>query len=353
MSNLRICVIGAGNITNTRHIPAIRRTKGAQLAGAISDKEGNLTRTQKTYAQITNSLLLDRGRDLREQLAGCAWFMQGVDAVVIGTPPKDHFALTRACLQLGKHVLVEKPMMLDVEQCDEVMAIAQERGLVLNVMHSFQFATKLALMHERAAAGAYGEIQSVVEIQLSNRDRRLPVWYDDLPLGLFYDEAAHFFYTAMRIGGDLHDIVPHAQFCDNMNTPRHLEIQLRAGDLPVQMYMNFNSPVCEWTCMILGTQKIAIYDFFKDILIVADNDGQHLAANVLKTSLQYSWGFWKGFARSGFSMVTGRQLYGHDGAMAAFVRAVATGEGSPLISAESGRKVVAAMNAVVSGVQRA
>ena len=51
-------------------------------------------------------------------------------------------------------------------------------------------------------------------------------------------------------------------------------------------------------------KKIAIYDYFKDILIVLDNDNQHLAKDVLKTSLNFTAKFWAGFIKNGFKMVS-------------------------------------------------
>lgn len=100
--------------------------------------------------------------------------------------------MVRACLLLNKHVLVEKPMMMSVNECDEVMEIAHRNKRILQVMHSFQFSKGMEEMYSRYKSGEFGELKSILELQLTNRDRRLPVWYNELPLGLFYDEAAHF-----------------------------------------------------------------------------------------------------------------------------------------------------------------
>lgn len=349
---INICIIGAGNISNTRHIPAIRKTPGLRIVGIISNDPQKLRRTKESNPDIQNEFLYEclPEEDGRTVLARCQWFMENVDAVVIGTPPKQHYPLVKACLQLGKHVLVEKPMMMNVEQCEETLQLAREQGLVLNVMHSFQFASGMLKLGELVKQGKLGQLESIVELQLSNRQRRLPVWYNDLPLGLFYDEAAHFFYSAINFGdGPLQVRNAHAQFNPSgENTPKFLEAQLLAGTVPVQMFMNFNSPICEWGLLLLGTEKIAIYDYFKDILILMDNDQLHLAKNVLKASLQFSWGFWKGFVKNGVKMVSKRLFYGHDLAIEKFVEAIKTGTSDPRISAERGRDVVRAMNEVVA-----
>lgn len=352
MNKLRICVIGAGNITNTRHIPAILKNKSCELVGVISDMQEKIERTNKKY-NIKNTLVIDHDKDIMNQLKACSWFMEGVDAVVIGTPPKQHFPLVKATLILKKHTLIEKPMMMDMKESEEVVAIAKKNNVILNVMHSFQFSKGMMEISKRFESGEFGKIESIVELQLTNRKRRLPKWYNDLPLGLFYDEAAHFFYGAMRFGnGELQVKNAHAQFNNkNENTPKFLQVQLQSGDVPVQMFMNFNSPICEWGLMLLCEKKIVIYDYFKDIVIVLENDGEHLAKNVLKTSLSFTIQFWLGFIKNGFKMVTNNLLYGHDVVINYFIEAINTGISRPEIDSAIGTKVVKAMNEVVELVE--
>ena len=50
-------------------------------------------------------------------------------------------------------------------------------------------------MDKLLKSGELGKIESILELQLTNRNRRLPSWYDELPLGLYYDEAAHFSWS--------------------------------------------------------------------------------------------------------------------------------------------------------------
>lgn len=347
---IRTCIIGAGNISNTRHIPAIMKNKTFHLVGTISNDE-NKIRDTNAKNKIPNALLVDTIGDIYTQLSACSWFMEQVDAVVIGTPPMQHFNMVKACLQLNKHVLVEKPMMMTVSECDEVIALSQERKLVLNVMHSFQFASGILQLEKHFMSGEFGKLESILEIQLSNRKRRLPKWYNELPLGLFYDEAAHFFYTAVRFGGQLSVVNARAFFNNGENTPKALQAQIMAGEIPVQMIMNFNAPICEWGFLLICEKKIAIYDYFKDILIVLDNDNMHFAPDILKTSVWFTLSFWKGFIVNGFRMLTGHLLYGHDIVIREFGLAITEGKEDSRICAQLGREVVLAMNRVVELVK--
>jgi len=259
-----------------------------------------------------------------------------------------HLCMTKACLLLGKHVLVEKPMMMSVSECDEVIILAANQKKILNVVHSFQFSNGIIKLDKLIKRDLLGKISSILEIQYSNRDRRLPKWYNELPLGLFYDEAAHFFYSAIRFGGDLKiDSVNVQKSKIEGNTPCHMSVQAYAGNTPLQMYMNFDAPVCEWHLYLMGAKKMAIYDYFKDILILIDNDKQHLALDILRTSFQYSLGYWIGFINNGLRMLTGNLLYGHDKVIKEFTSAIISMNNSPFLSAELGKKVIIAMNNVI------
>lgn len=351
MDKIKVCIIGAGNISNTRHIPAILKNDAMHIVGVLSDEQKKIDRTLKNHPVLKGckTLKIDLQRNIYEQLKNCEWFSKNVDAVVIGTPPKQHYPMAKASLELKKHVLVEKPMMMNKEECEETLSLAQRNNLVFYVMHSFQFSNGMIKLYERYNRGEFGKLKSILEIQLTNRDRRLPVWYNELPLGLYYDEAAHFFYSARKFGGKLTVLNAHAVFNEgDDNTPRFLEAQLKAGDIPVQMYMNFNSPICEWGLILIGEKKIAIYDYFKDILIVLNNDNQHYAKDVLRTSLSFFGQFWAGFIKNGFSMIRGKLLYGHDECIKRYSMAIMGQNKCFELSGELGKEVVEAMNEVIN-----
>ena len=344
---LNICIIGAGNISNTRHIPAVKRNKGFKLFGVMSDSESKIQRTLKN-TPIPNHFVINNSEPITDQIQKCDWFISHIDAVIIGAPPRQHFDLVKAALLCGKHVLVEKPMTMNKEEADEVINIAKEKNLVLNVMHNFQFANGFKKLLKLLEQNDGGKIISILETQFTNRQRRLPVWYNELPLGLYYDEAAHFVYSAIKIGGPITIQKSYAvKSPDGGNTPLYLSVQASAGKIPVNMYMNFSSPLCEWTISVFCEKKLYIYDYFKDILIIEDNDNEHLAKDVLKTALQHSYHFWKGFFINGLRMATGNLLYGHDEVVERFRLAITEGKIEEFLTGELGRDVVLAMNKTV------
>lgn len=64
-------------------------------------------------------------------------------AVVIATPNATHYTITRAALEAGKHVLVEKPLALRTEECKELNRLARRKGLFLGVEYTYTFSPAL------------------------------------------------------------------------------------------------------------------------------------------------------------------------------------------------------------------
>ena len=81
-----------------------------------------------------------------------------VDAVVIATPASTHRALVQAALESGHHVLVEKPMALDVAGCDALCALAASSGRVLMVGYTFLYNAGVRKMKECMASEQFGQV---------------------------------------------------------------------------------------------------------------------------------------------------------------------------------------------------
>lgn len=65
--------------------------------------------------------------------------LSGVDAITIASPAPSHFDIARAALSAGRHVYVEKPLAMTVAEADELIALAEENGLILQVGHQERF----------------------------------------------------------------------------------------------------------------------------------------------------------------------------------------------------------------------
>ena len=163
-------------------------------------------------------------------------------------------------------MLTEKPFTMTVEEGEELVALAREQGRVLAVVHNFQFARSVLRLRRWMEQGRIGQLRAVWAIQLSNPARRLPTWFDELPFGLFYDESPHLIYmTRALAGGDLEpvSVTVHPSTRGLENTLAQIDAQMRSGEVPVSIQMNFEAPVSEWHVAAIGDRGIGTVDLFR------------------------------------------------------------------------------------------
>ncbi|MDH3398056.1 MAG: Gfo/Idh/MocA family oxidoreductase [Acidimicrobiia bacterium] len=86
-----------------------------------------------------------------------------VEAVMISaTPETTHHPMTKAALQAGKHVLLEKPIALTLDEADELIELAGRKGLKFTIGYSQRFNAKQALVKRSLGDGTLGEPVSVL-----------------------------------------------------------------------------------------------------------------------------------------------------------------------------------------------
>ena len=133
MRELRVGVIGVGSL-GQHHARIYAGLHDVKLV-AIAD------RNKARAAKIATRYHCSAATDFQ------AWIAQ-VEAVSVAVPTCWHHAITRKCLEAGVHVLVEKPMTTTVEEAEDLVRIASEKALTLQVGHIERFNPAL-----RAALG--------------------------------------------------------------------------------------------------------------------------------------------------------------------------------------------------------
>ncbi len=84
-----------------------------------------------------------------------------IDAVIIASPAATHAALGRAALEAGKHVLIEKPFVLDPADGEPLVQLAESRGQVLMVGHLLRFHPYFLRLENLVETGDLGKVQYV------------------------------------------------------------------------------------------------------------------------------------------------------------------------------------------------
>jgi predicted dehydrogenase len=118
-----------------------------------------------------------------------------LDAIVIATPVKFHHALAQKSLLAGKHTFIEKPMAASSAECENLIEIAESKGLVLMVDHTFLFSSAVRKIAELVRAGDIGDIRYI-------NSRRLNLGLFQKDINVAWDLAPHDISIILHILGE-------------------------------------------------------------------------------------------------------------------------------------------------------
>ena len=140
-SPLRIGVIGYG-YWGPNLVRNFAEVDGAEVRGVADARDARLALVRRRYPAI--SVTTDAARLINDR---------EIDAVVVATPVSSHYALVRAALQAGKHVLVEKPLAGSAAESQELVALAKAKRLTLMVDHTFIYTSAVQKLKELTTHG--------------------------------------------------------------------------------------------------------------------------------------------------------------------------------------------------------
>ncbi len=177
MTNVRWGLIGCGDIAKKRVAPALRDLLKVDFVAvnranfALAEEFARTFGARKWYA------------DWRELLAD-----PEIDAVYIATPVDLHAKQTIAAAEAGKHVLCEKPMALNVADCDRMIAACAANNVKLGIAYYRHFYPVIARVKEIIASG---EIGQTVLANINAFE------WNDMQKG----DARYWFFTPEKSGG--------------------------------------------------------------------------------------------------------------------------------------------------------
>lgn len=145
MEQVRIGVIGLGIMGELY----VRIYAAHPLARVVAVSSRRQSRVDEIKAQYS----VESGyTDYRQMLE-----RPDLDAVVVATPDADHYAPARAALESGKHVFVEKPFTTSIAEADDLIRIANSRGLKIQVAFNHRWLSPYQQAKTAIAKGEIGE----------------------------------------------------------------------------------------------------------------------------------------------------------------------------------------------------
>jgi predicted dehydrogenase len=131
-------------------------TAGARVV-AVADAQGDRARNLAERFGVANVYT-----DAAELIAD-----PDVELVVVATPSRTHYTLTRDAIDAGRHVLVMKPMTTNVEDAQDLLERATAKGVMLAVDHTFVYTPAVRMMRDMVRDGDLGEIYYIDSVRIN------------------------------------------------------------------------------------------------------------------------------------------------------------------------------------------
>lgn len=127
-----------------------------------------------------------------------------IELVIVNTPSYLHYDMTKAALKAGKHVVVEKPFTANIEEGEELMALANEKKMVLSVYHNKRFEGIFKTIEVLLEEKKLGDLRKFEMAWHRYRPEIGPKkWKEnDMPAaGLLYDLGSHMIDQCLQLFG--------------------------------------------------------------------------------------------------------------------------------------------------------
>jgi len=334
---LKVGVIGPGWVAINRHIPSFIRDPRIKIIGVASA-------SMKSAEAVARRFAIPQFYDNAEEL-----LKQALDIVDICTPPFVHHEMVIKAAEAGCHIFVEKPFAMNSTEAEEMIDVVRRNNIKICVSHNFLFSHSMNRARMLRDSNRLGRVTGAIAFQMSNLKRRLPEWYPLLPGGLFFDESPHMLYSILEFLGDVSVMWADTEKWEgNLQPLSRVEalMESKSNDATSYLRFTFNAPRDEWILVIMGTKRVVLLDFFRDIIVELDEGGQHTPFEVLADTLSFIGQTAKKTIQSGFRLLGNRLYFGHDELIRCFIDAVENNAESP-VTAEQGKKVIELMEQIL------
>jgi UDP-2-acetamido-3-amino-2,3-dideoxy-glucuronate N-acetyltransferase len=178
-----------------------------------------------------------------------------IQGVVIATPAETHFSMVREALLSGKHVFVEKPLVLQEREGEELIAIAKDNNLVLMVGHLLQYHPIFMHLKQLAVSGELGRINYIYSHRLNlgkiRREENILWSFAPHDISMILSLAGEEPESVMTTGGNY----LHKKIADVTTT--HLEF---ASGLRSHIFVSWLHPFKDQKLVVVGDRKMAVFD---------------------------------------------------------------------------------------------
>jgi predicted dehydrogenase len=213
METVRVGLVGSGFVTGI-HAEALRGLAGVEVVGVASPTPGHAER-----------FAAERGIPFHATDLRALCDRKEIDLLVLGLPNDLHAEAVVTAAEAGKHVVVEKPMALNLAECDRMIAACERAGVMLGYAEELCFAPKYVRLKQMVDEGAFGRIHLVK--QSEKHDGPHAAWFYDTSRsggGVTMDMGCHaiefFRWMLGRDGRKAEVVAAYAQMSTNVHNDK-------------------------------------------------------------------------------------------------------------------------------------
>jgi scyllo-inositol 2-dehydrogenase (NADP+) len=189
---VRVGLIGFGLAGQAFHAPVIRGVPGMELACILERHTNN---AKERYPEVRVARTLD------EMLSD-----KTIGLCVVATPNDTHFSYTKACLEAGRDVVVDKPLTPTLKEAEGLVRLAAERGRLLTVYQDRRWDGAFLTVKKLVASGALGAVAEYeARFDRFRLDSKPNAWREqpDFPAaGVLWDLGPHLLDGALVLFGE-------------------------------------------------------------------------------------------------------------------------------------------------------
>ncbi|NDV22173.1 Gfo/Idh/MocA family oxidoreductase [Desulfovibrio sp. JC022] len=241
MSEFKVAVIGSGYwgknlVRNYDRIGALKMI--------CDTNEETLARFKEEYPEAETAL------SYSDVLSN-----DGIDGIIIATPAETHFNLAKEALLADKHVYVEKPLVLNEGEAEELIMLAKDRGLILMVGHLLQYHPIFVKLRELVETGDLGRINYIYSNRLNlgkiRREENILWSFAPHDISMILSLTGEEPNKVIATGGNY----LHRHIADVTTT--HLEFP---SGTKAHIFVSWLHPFKEQKLVVVGDKKMAVFD---------------------------------------------------------------------------------------------
>ncbi|MEE8299814.1 MAG: Gfo/Idh/MocA family oxidoreductase [Desulfatiglandales bacterium] len=178
-----------------------------------------------------------------------------LDAVVISTPAELHYQMVKDSLLADKHVLVEKPLALNMDQGEELLGLSNDRKRILMVGHLLQYHSAVIKLKELVKEGELGKIEYIY----SNRLNLGKIRREE---NILWSFAPHDISVILSLTGEMPESA--SSFGGNYLHKKIADVTLSHLSFPsgikAHIFVSWLHPYKEQRLVVVGDRKMALFN---------------------------------------------------------------------------------------------